>query len=562
MGFSFSKEFSSNNYSVIENTFIKDYLPLSSGDAVRVYLYGLYLCGKDGEKDVGEIASNLNLTEEEVLDAFKFWEEYELLQILSLSPLEIVYMPVRTAHYVKPRKIKAEKYTEFSKGLQAMLPNRMIGTNEYTEYFNIMETYGIKPEAMLMIIKYCIDVKGENISYRYVSTVAKDYGNRDITTCEKVEKELSSYLLHQYTLEKILSSLKLKRKPEIDDLNLFKKWTISLGFEPEIIIFAAKTVKKGGMNKLDELMLELYSTKRFTKSEITEHLDKKQQVYDLALKINRALSVYVDVLETEIDTYLNKWLSYGYEENGLIQIANVLFRKGENTLLNMDELIDKLRQEGVVENASIIDYFEREKASYEFIKKVLSACGVSRRPNGWDINNVSVWKKWNFSEEMILEAAKLSSGKSSPIAYLNGVLSNWKNNGIFSLEEIENKTENTATNAVIDYNREYERRRSVAVSRAGQNLDNAMKIKGFSEVYQRLFSIEKELAFAEIEENLDLLESLKNERKEVEKSVSKMLSTINLTITDLSPDYLCKKCKDTGYVGTEKCDCYEKFLEK
>ena len=63
---SFSKEFSSNNYSVIENTFIKDYLPLSSGDAVRVYLYGLYLCGKDGEKDVGEIASNLNLTEEEV----------------------------------------------------------------------------------------------------------------------------------------------------------------------------------------------------------------------------------------------------------------------------------------------------------------------------------------------------------------------------------------------------------------------------------------------------------------------------------------------------------------
>ena len=33
----------------------------------------------------------------------------------------------------------------------------------------------------------------------------------------------------------------------------------------------------------------------------------------------------------------------------------------------------------------------------------------------------------NFSEDMIFEAAKLSAGKSSPIAYMNAILSNWKN---------------------------------------------------------------------------------------------------------------------------------------
>ena len=43
----------------------------------------------------------------------------------------------------------------------------MISTSEYTEYFNIMETYGIKPDAMLLIVRYCVDRKGEDIGYKY-----------------------------------------------------------------------------------------------------------------------------------------------------------------------------------------------------------------------------------------------------------------------------------------------------------------------------------------------------------------------------------------------------------
>ncbi len=559
MGFSFSKEFSSAQYSVIENAFIKDYLPLASGNAVKVYLYGLYLCSKGSNKEIREIAETLEMPEDEVMDALKFWEEFELVSVLSVSPLEIVYTPVKNASYVKPRKIKAEKYTEFSKGLQAMLPNRMIGTAEYTEYFNLMETYSIKPEAMLMIIRYCIDTKGQNISYRYVSAVAKDYGNREINTVEKVEKELSSYLLHQYTLEKILSALGLKRKPEIDDLNLFKKWTNSLGFDTENIVYAAKTIKKGGMAKLDALILELYSSKCFSKNEISEHLSKKQEIYDLALKINRALSVYVEVVDTEIDTYVNKWLAFGFSEDGLLFIASTLFKKGENTLSSMDEVIEKLRTLGVIELSSISDYYEKEKLDFEFIKEVLTICGVSRRPNSWDANNLSIWKSWNFSNEMIIEAAKLSAGKSSPIAYLNGVLSNWKNNEIFTVEEAEVKKDNTHENSLLEYNREYERRRSLAISRANQNLDSAMKISGFSEPYQRLFAIEKELAFAEIEENEALVSSLIKEKADTLEKVRKLLTKRNLTIEDLSPVYACKKCKDTGYVGTNKCDCYDKF---
>ena len=48
--------------------------------------------------------------------------------------------------------------------------------------------------------------------------------------------------------------------------------------------------------------------------------------YELTLKINRALSVYVDVIDTEIENYTSKWLSYGFEESALLIVANHCFR--------------------------------------------------------------------------------------------------------------------------------------------------------------------------------------------------------------------------------------------
>ena len=37
-----------------------------------------------------------------------------------------------------------------------------------------------------------------------------------------------------------------------------------------------------------------------------------------------------------------------------------------------------------------------------------------------------------------------------------------------------------------------------------------------------------------------------------------LLKTKKLTLKDLSPTYACEKCRDTGYVGTKRCDCFVK----
>jgi len=559
MTFSFSKEFSSSTVTNVENAFINEYLPVSNGNAVKVYLYGLFLCQHpERDETLLSVAETLDMDEKEVLDCFRYWEEFGLLEIISEEPFSVRYVPVRSTYGAKARKIKADKYTEFTKALQALLPSRMISTNEYSEYFVIMETFGIKPEAMLLIVKYCIDLKGEDIGYRYISKVAKDFGARGLTTTQKIEKELSAYTLRTGNIQKIFQALSIKRQPELEDSELVKIWTQELEFEIENIIFAAGKLKKSSMSKLDAFIKELYAVKCFSKNEIEEYANKKQAVYDLAIKINKSLGIYVEVLDTEIENYVLKWISYGFDSDTLRLIASNCFLTGKKELSDMDNAVSYLYTRGFVSLTSVNDFYEGLKKVDEFICKILLVAGVNRRPNSWDRENVTLWKNWNFSEDMILEAAKLSAGKSSPLGYMTGILSNWKNNNVYDLASISNTSENKTVSSQEEYNREYGRRRSVAVMRAQKNLDLANAIDGFSDIYQRLGDIERDLAFAEINNNQTALYKFEQEKAELTETATLLLKNIGLTLEDLSPKYACEKCNDTGYVGTNRCDCFNK----
>ncbi len=558
----YSKEFSKEGVTAVENAFISQYLPLASGDAVKVYLYGLYACrDAAANQDLAAFSKALNCPEEDIKSAFSFWEEFGIVSVISDSPFTVKYNSVAEAGYSKPRKFKAEKYGDFSKGAQSLISGRMISTNEYAEYFTLIETYSVNVDAMLMIIKYCVDLKGNDIGYKYILKVAKDFASRGITTVENVEKELSSYVLRTGELEKILKALSIKRRPDIEDLNYFKKWTQELSFEPESVLFAAKSLKKSTMAKLDEFLLELYSTKSFSPAEIENYAKEKQNLYDFTIKFNRALSVYVEVLDTEMDEYVKKWFSYGFTEPTLMLLANKLFREGKNSLKSADELIEDLRAKGIIDISSVTDYFEREKISDEFLKKMLATCGVNRRPNPWDKENLNVWKSWNFSEDMILEAAKLAAGKTSPTAYMNGILSNWKNKEIFDVASVTEDIKDPKLNEQEEYNREYERRRSLAATRAQHNVEKAREIEGFSKIYERLFGIEKDMAFAEIADDKNALSSLETEKKNLTEKAEALVNTVGLSLSDLTPKYACEKCKDTGYVGTHRCDCFEKIVK-
>jgi len=70
--------------------------------------------------------------------------------------------------------------------------------------------------------------------------------------------------------------------------------------------------------------------------------------------------------------------------------------------------------------------------------------------------------------------------------------------------------------------------------------------------------MEKDLAFAEIANDSATLSALEEEKALLTVKAEKLLKTAGLTMRDLSPIYRCEKCNDTGYVGTHRCDCFDK----
>ena len=568
---SYSKEFSLSSYTGVENQFITKYMPMADGDAVKVYLFGLYLCQNVQEEyTLAEAARTLNFTEEKVADLFRFWEDFDLLEIVSMQPFSVRYFPADYAKG-KPKRIRTEKYTEFNKAVQSLMPKKMISASEFMKYFAVMEEYSIKPEAMLLIVRYCVDLKGESIPVNYILQVARNFAAEGVTTVEQIENKLSDYLVKSGDISAVLRAMGSSKKAEPDDYKLLKKWTDEFGFELPVITYTASLYKKGGLAKLDEVLQELYSNKKFTESEIKEYLSRKTEIRNLTLTIAKELGVYCQVIDTYTDNFVSKWLAAGYEDSSLVQLAKYCFRRERKSFERMDELIGKLVSLGVVSADSIISYMENEAREQEFAGEVLKAAGISRRVNNWDRECLRNWRSWNFSDEMILKAAETAVGKASPMPYITSVLSSWKSKGIFAPEQPakeqpretyfqkQQREEHDAEfrKKVQNY---YFNLRERARDIADHYLKRARSNEAFRKNEEEIKSTEIKLAKAEAlggdtSESAAALKKLKAER-------ASLLKSMQLTEEMLVPSYRCKKCNDTGFdKNGNVCSCYREFVE-
>src|SRR6056297_191178 len=65
----------------IENIFINDFMPMANGTFVKVYLIGYKYATDSMEVSNNTIAKHLNISNEDVVNAWKFWEEKGIIKI-------------------------------------------------------------------------------------------------------------------------------------------------------------------------------------------------------------------------------------------------------------------------------------------------------------------------------------------------------------------------------------------------------------------------------------------------------------------------------------------------
>ncbi|MDR2047677.1 MAG: DnaD domain protein [Clostridiales bacterium] len=438
--FGFSSDFIIDSVTVIDNVFINEYLPRAKNGHVKVYVYGLYLAahgGANGGNSVEELAGVLGLTCEEVFEALQYFELTGLIEITSKNPLEIKFLNIRYKDAQPRKKYKPAKYAAFNAAIQELFPSRMLMPNEFNEYYDVIESLGVAPEAMLMIAAYCVGAKGENVGFQYVLAVARDWAKNGVTTPALAEEKIRALELLADDAKRVFAALGKKSAPEFFDREMLSKWTAGWGFSLQAVLAAAKKCKnKGGMNRLDALLSTYRRLNIFSPAEIDEYESRRGRLYSLAAEINKKIGVYYESLDNVVETYTANWCELGFDGGALLTLANYCFLKGLRRLSDMDALVLKLYKMGRLTTDGINQYIDGLIKGDEFIKTLYGVLGLNKFVTQKDREIIGVWlDSWGFTEEFILFAATAAKDKTHPIAYLNQILSDYKRNSIFTEEK-------------------------------------------------------------------------------------------------------------------------------
>ena len=451
----FSSKLAMDGYTVIDNAFLNEFLPSATGEAVKVYLYGLNLCCNPNIEDncLDTICKVLSLTEDQVIKAFEYWQEMGLVQLASTNPLEIKFLPIKK-HSGGAKIRNKDKYTDFNKQIQQIISGRMINPNEFNEYYSLIETYHIEPEALLLIAKYCTSIKTTSIGYPYILAVARDFANEGLKTTTALEQKFLEHEKSTKEIKQVLDALGLKREADIDERNLYLKWTSQFEFSHSVVIAIAKSLKKkGGFAKLDALISKYYEQKLFTLEEITSFSDKRESMFETAKTISRNLGLYYQNLENVVDTYIADWFNKGYESETLEFISDYCFKQSIRTLDAMNTIIQKFFKLGLISSSSIEQYISSILKADEQIKEVLDKTGLVRSVSSYDRDFYKTWtENWGFSHEQILLVADASAGKSNPMSYLNKLLADLHEQGVSVSEDIAKALKSTTSKQTTTQN--------------------------------------------------------------------------------------------------------------
>ena len=427
----FSPSQSGNNKTLVDNVFINEYLPSAPDVCVKVYLLGLSMCGLADEPNnsLTYFAKTLNITEDDVVSVFRYWEGLGLVQILNISPIEVRYLPV-ISNAKNIKKYKVDKYASFNITVQELFAHKMVMPNEFAEFYNLIENKHMEEDALLAIIKYCVDSKGFALSPNYCIVVAKNWLSEGIHTLQEVTNKIAELGNNNENVNLILSAMGSKRKAQLEDVELLKKWLDDYKFELNVIIYVCKSYKLKkkhiSFDVLDEVLSKYYELKLLSIAEIENYENELTNMQEIAKTINRQLGLRYDDLSKEIDTYVLPWLNMGFDFDTLNQVADNCYLSSIRTLNGFDAIIKKLYKLGITNVAAYNEYLSNNLAVENLIKEVLSALELNRNIIAQDRLFFHTWRdSWGFGQPIILHAASFCKGKTNPMQYLNKVLADW-----------------------------------------------------------------------------------------------------------------------------------------
>ena len=246
----------------VENLFISEYLPDAPGDYVKVFLFGLMYAQYEITPNRSELAKLLNLSVEEIAEAWIYWESRGLVRVLHEKDSNneevnhIIFKSKIEELYGKMSEDQSEPAPVTAEPAEADLPlyvsiddmdfdevinsklidrrlrelyekfqmttGRTISRQEISKIEDAIKVYGIEPEIFDFAIDYCADL--QKYSVDYIFKVALRWTEEGCRTVDEAKRLLEKHSRRNDCYRQVFKALGFNRLPAPIDREIMDRW--------------------------------------------------------------------------------------------------------------------------------------------------------------------------------------------------------------------------------------------------------------------------------------------------------------------------------------------------
>ena len=437
--FGFDERYAMFDITPVDNQFILEYMPDAKGDYVKVFLYGLMRCyHPEEDMNLDRMSHELNMTQDEITAAFRYWERKRLVRRVSDQP------PVWK--YVNSKQILAgpadepadSDYEDFCKAIYEAFDHvRRLHGSELSTIFEWHESsLQLPTEVIIMLLNHMIQVKGRNFRIRDAEKTAVHMAEENIRTVEAAEAFFSRDEQAYAGARKILKLLGKNYAPSEAQVNLYRKWNREWLFSHDAIEAAAELTAKGdpSFGYLDGILNSLRQEAAAEGETITPEAVRRSSQRADGLK-----EILKDLGKGEINRQnlrlYDRMLAL-YPQDVIRIAARECGHNGKETE-DVLKLLESWKDKGLDSRQDIENYVHSFHDQTAFIRELHRLWGTDEKRIGKADRELAA--KWEnemaFSRELILSAAAFAAQAKQPMSYLDKILEEYRKKGITTPEQ-------------------------------------------------------------------------------------------------------------------------------
>ena len=435
--FGFDTKYAMFDVTPVENQFILEYLPAAKGDYVRVYLYGLMRCYHPEENmSLSRMCHELNMTEDQVTAAFRYWERKRLVRRISDQPPRWQYMNSLQTILGGDSGSDDPEYDEFSSAIYEAFDHvRRLHGSELSECFEWHEDLQLPTEVIIMLLNHMVQVKGKNFRFSDAGKMAVRMADEHVCTVEAAEE----YFLRDGQIYKgireVLKKLGKSYAPSEAQVKLYQKWMSEWHFTHEAILEACELTAKGDPSLgyldgiLNSLRQEAENDAQITQESIRRSATRADGLKAVLKELGRG-----EVNQPNLKLY--EQMASLYSQEVILIAAKECGHSGKEAA-DILKLLQAWKEKGLNDLKDIERYVQAFHEQNALIRELHTIWGTDEARIGKaDRSLVSKWEtELGFSRELILSAAPYAAEAKQPMAYLDKILTGYREKGIRTPEE-------------------------------------------------------------------------------------------------------------------------------